>query len=197
MTEAHFERESMNHSFDLSDAGGAWAEGKRMAVRRGAALPHRCLICNAPGDVELHQTFTWLNPGAFLLLLFGILPFVVVAMIFRRRFALRFSLCARHAERRRRGVLLRGAGLVWFLLLPFFLIALLGRTRNGFGTGSEAPELFLLFAVLVGIVAILVGAWMSYTTKAKHIGDVEARFDVPKVFLDSLPSGPPEPPPHW
>src|SRR5262249_28232384 len=64
--------------------------------RMGYDLPDLCMKCGAPAMVYKAKTFSW-HPGwVYILLFFGLLPFIIVALIMTRRMTVRVPLCEAH-----------------------------------------------------------------------------------------------------
>ena len=45
----------------VDDSGGIWRDGDLLVIRKGAVMPDRCVICNAPAGGR-RLTFAWLEP---------------------------------------------------------------------------------------------------------------------------------------
>jgi hypothetical protein len=59
-------------------------------------LPDVCMKCGAPATVRKAKTFSW-HPGwVYVLLLLGLLPFVIVALVMTKRRTVRAPLCDAH-----------------------------------------------------------------------------------------------------
>ena len=83
-------------------AGGFWREGRTLVALRDAALPDLCVRCGDPGDGRrIRHRLSWHHPALFLLLLFWLIPYVIVALAIRRHAV---SVCARHRSIRRRSL---------------------------------------------------------------------------------------------
>lgn len=163
-----------------------WAEGARLIVRKGATLPERCVRCNAPAEAYFKRTFRWHAPWPYVLILWGFLIYVLVALFGTRRMNLRVPLCAHHAEifrfgRRLQtvgffGILVLFPGIIlyrhWDLAWPIDLAAVLGT------------------AMLLLLAAMIIGSSMTSTIKADQITATHGRFTAGAAFLASCPD-------HW
>jgi len=104
--------------YDAVAAGDVWqSSGSTIAIRDGAVLPPRCIKCNAPADGgQVQRKFIWNNPALLVLIFLAVIVYVIVAMCTRKTARVTFSVCKRHADRRRMGViggwLLVAAGIV-------------------------------------------------------------------------------------
>jgi hypothetical protein len=59
-------------------------------------LPEVCLRCGAPGTVFKRKTFSWFPGWIYVLLVTGLVPFLVVALVLTRRRTVEAPLCAEH-----------------------------------------------------------------------------------------------------
>jgi hypothetical protein len=113
-----------NHDVGEDDrAPDAWQDDRFLVVRRGANLSDRCLRCGQ--DVTgkaLERKVTFLPALWYLALLPGLLPFLLVELLFAERSTIRFGLCARHRSLRRKIILgywIVGSSGAGFLLYSF------------------------------------------------------------------------------
>lgn len=94
-------------------ATGCRREGKILIVPKDAGLPHRCVKCNAPAQMESRK-FAWHSWGYYLLILVNIILYAIVATLVQKRAKIEIGLCADHRARRTKwriaaAVLLAGA----------------------------------------------------------------------------------------
>jgi hypothetical protein len=90
--------------------------GDLVVVPVGSDLPARCIMCNAPAKTPIKKSnLQWHTPWLYLLLLFNLLVYAIVAMIVRKTMKLSPGLCQEHATRRSKRVygLLGGAVLAF------------------------------------------------------------------------------------
>lgn len=59
-------------------------------------LPSVCAVCGEPADARKRKTFSWHTPLAYLGLLAGLLPFIIIALILTKRMTVHVPLCERH-----------------------------------------------------------------------------------------------------
>ena len=106
-------------------ASGVWRDGKRLVMRRGVALPDRCVKCNASADgYRLQCKFEWFvryGPVAELACLFLLGPWAIWLRKERRIDIVQVGLCTRHRHRRRR--LMRACWMVGAFALSLALLA--------------------------------------------------------------------------
>ena len=133
------------------DSGaGLWQDRGLLVVDNGAGLPPRCVVCNAPASgAPLPRTLSWHPAGWYLLVLFNVLVYAIVAMIVRKTATIHVGLCDRHRARRRLWI-----AIAWALFaIAFALPACLMPFGDGavFVGGMLLPPL-LIAAGLCGIL---------------------------------------------
>jgi hypothetical protein len=154
-----------------ADGDVAWRDGKDVVMLRDKPLPSRCVKCNAhvAGTVKPRK-FYWHTPWLFLLIFVGILFYVIVALIARKKTEHAVALCPAHAKRRRNVII--GAFAAFFAGL---LVAFSGS--DYFGPG-----------ILLFVIAILIGLLGTRLLVPTKIDDRYVRFrGASPAFLDSLP----------
>ncbi len=158
---------------------GVWRDQSKMIVSKGAALPDRCVKCNAlaPGP-KFKKKLTWHPPAIFILIFVALLIYLVVAMILRKTAIVELGLCEEHMARHRRNV-----RITWVLLLlgvGGLVVALLVGDNNFLLAG-----ILLIFAgIIYGVVAVRI-VWPA------RIDDKFAWLKgVNKDYLNELPQWP-------
>jgi hypothetical protein len=151
-------------------APDCWREDDVLVMRTGSALPERCVKCNAPAIKPIKTTtFYWHHPGWYLLILFYVFLYVIVALIVRRKAKAAIGACAKHRMRRR---IFMGVG--WGGLI-------LGIAA--FSAGDIGVALGLTI-ILIAAIAGIVGSRFVYPTR---ITDTEMRLKgCGEAFLASL-----------
>lgn len=129
-------------------AGAMWRHGRRLIIQKDAILPHRCVKCNAAAaDHSMRKTYYWHPPVLYLTLLAGILVYVILALILRKRGTIRFSLCPAHRLRRTMHIAL---SLLLAIGSPILCIALAVQLDHPW------PLLLMLIVIIAtGIYAVL------------------------------------------
>ena len=161
--------------------GGAtadvWCDGKWLVMDVDATLPHRCVKCNAPAAMPMkRKTLYWHHPAIYLLLLFWIVIYVIVALIARKTIKLEVGLCEEHRAARRTSLIIGTVGMFGSIPVAMGLAQL------------EQPGLALLAGIggFVGFVIYLMV--MARILYAKKIDSDEARIGgCGEEFLASLP----------
>lgn len=73
---------------------------KSIKLRRREAtskeLPFRCMCCGEPAITAKRKSFSWTPPWALAFLAMGLVPYVILALIFTKRMQVRVSLCQDH-----------------------------------------------------------------------------------------------------
>src|SRR5262249_33622897 len=97
--------------------------------RRGL-LPQTCMVCGSPADLRKSRTFSWHTPLAYLGLLAGLLPFIIIALVLTKRMSVGVPLCRAHKGH-------------WAKRTLFVLGTLLGLVALGIGVtaiqANQAP----------------------------------------------------------
>jgi hypothetical protein len=159
------------------DAADVWCDGKWLVMDVDARLPHRCIKCNEPAEVPMkRQTLYWHHPAIYLLLLFWIVIYVIVAAIARKTLKLEVGLCAEHRLARRKA-------------LTIGLIGLFGIFPAAFAIAwfdQPGPALLVGLVGFFGfVIYLMIKARILY---AKKIDTDEARIGgCGEQFLSSLP----------
>lgn len=91
----------------IESKGGIWRDGNRLVMYKGATLPDRCVHCNASANGRrLKRTLYWHHPLIYLVILAGLLVYVIVALVIRKKAVVAIGMCDRHYARRLRSMLL-------------------------------------------------------------------------------------------
>jgi hypothetical protein len=95
----------------IGSKSGIWRDGNKLVMYKGARLPDRCVHCNAPANGRrLNRTLYWHHPLIYLVVLAGVLVYVIVALVVRKKAVVAIGMCDRHYTRRLRSMLL------WWLI---------------------------------------------------------------------------------
>src|SRR5262249_16064979 len=120
--------------------------------------PPICMCCGEPAEIRVRKTFRW-NPGwAYLALLLGLLPFIVVSLLTTWTRNVYTPLCGRHAGywRYRTGVVVGG------LLTPILVAVLLGVA--GVNVGGKWVGFGWLAAAVIFLPWLIYAAILSATS---------------------------------
>lgn len=125
-------------------AGGVWRRGKALVAAKEAKFPEKCIHCGATNDLQrLKKRLYWHHPAIYLTIFAGLLVYVIVALVVRKRADIEISICA--ADRSRRRVKIALAWLLWIAVFVSF--PLLGTTYAREWMWVFPP--FLLIAAVV------------------------------------------------
>jgi hypothetical protein len=109
---------------------GAWRDGSLLVISKGASLPNRCVSCDAPAlERPLRIRLAWHSPLAYLALLVGLLPYVLVSLKITKRLEACVGICDQHAKKRRMFILVTAS--VFLLGLSLFALVLTDTVPNG------------------------------------------------------------------
>lgn len=154
----------------------AWRQGRKLILRHGGQLPHRCVKCNAPAVTPIKQRKVyWHHPAVYLAFLLNILIYIIVALIVRKSAKVAPGLCPAHQRRRTVGLLIGWIG------VPLTLVAFIG------GAAGDAPLVAVagLVGLLAAIIAALILARIVIPSRIdKEYATLKGCGD---AFLDSLP----------
>lgn len=147
---------------------GIWRDDDLLIVRIGSALPARCVKCNEPAARWKKQTLYWHHSNLYFLLPLGLVVYLIVMLMVRRRILLSVGVCQRHLDRRSRSMaialLLTTSGSVAIILAT----CLMGSTHRSFSL-----PIFLSGVGLV-IGGAVYGVLGSRLLRAKRIDPIFA-----------------------
>jgi hypothetical protein len=146
--------------------GELWRDGDVLVFRKGAELPRRCVKSNEPAEHFLRRKLQWCPPWAYLGLLGGLLPFLVLAIVLTKKAEAEIGLNDEWFHRRRTRILI-----AWLLCL------------GGLGLAIAAAVIESGVAAIIGGVTFLVG--LIYTAIAVPIVQVK-RIDDDYVWLKGI-----------
>jgi hypothetical protein len=160
-----------------ADGGRVWRDGRHVVLAPGAAMPPRCVKCNAPAVLPSRQrTVYWHHWGFYFIILLNILIYAVVALIVRKRARIDPGLCARHKRRRAIWIGVGWAGVV----AAIAAIAWSSDPPAGVAVG--------VLILLVALVAAIIGARIVVP---REISTERIRLaGCGRSFLESLPQWP-------
>jgi hypothetical protein len=148
-------------------------------------LPSVCMRCGDEATVTKDRNFSWYPQWVIVLLLAGLLPFLIVALLMTKRMRLMAPMCDRHAGHWLRFRLFAFGGLVGIFGLVItgaFLLAANDRTLNDVGGGV------MVFSGLAFLVWLFVAAfWQISLIRAIEITDDDMRLaGVSEEFREAL-----------
>lgn len=117
-------------------------------------VPDRCMQCGAPAAVYREKTFSWYPPWVYVLLLAGLLPFLIVALVLTKKKRVPVPLCHAHRNHwawRNAVMLLSFLGLGGLAIAAVVLVNM-AAGPNGFDQYSG----FICGGSVVGLIVWLV-----------------------------------------
>lgn len=158
--------------------GAAAAPGRESVRRDGErlwvpianpVLPNFCVRCGAPGQ-PITKKFNWINPLLYLLILFGIIGIVVLAIVQAvagKKMTLGIPLCPEHLASRKRMILI--GALLTFGCVPLGILL-------GYTLGDLGPVIGLLVGFVAFFTGIILWARAVAIIQAKKIDDTHGEF---------------------
>jgi hypothetical protein len=126
----------------------AWRDKRVMVMLPDAPIPHRCVKCNDAVDepTKMRKVF-WHSPWLYLLLLFNVLIFAIVAAIVRKKATVAAGLCTAHKKRRRTMITI-----AWVGALAGVVLVYLGAASSAGIWGAFAGVLLSLGSIIFGMI---------------------------------------------
>jgi hypothetical protein len=167
---------------DDAERPAVWRDGRLVIIPHGAELPDRCWKCNAPAHgLVLRRQFSWHPPVYFLILLLGVLPYLVVAILVSRKAKVSLGICDYHLAHRRRNL-----AVAWTLALAGIGL-MIGRTLT-ITDARISIRLFYIVGIALLVVGILYGIAFATVGTPRRIDKHAASISgAGRPFLDSLP----------
>jgi hypothetical protein len=132
----------------------------------GEDFPRLCMRCGREADCDVSQKFAWMPGWVFVFLLFGMLPFLIVALITRKTMLIVAPMCADHAGHWRARKLYVWLGLLFWIAFGIALAAL------GDELPKDAGAPLVIFGIVGGLVWLISAAvFASGAIKASEIRD--------------------------
>ena len=133
---------------DLYEGEGLWREGRLLLVRKGAEFPDRCLRCNAPAEGHrFERKLSWHRPSWYLLILFNLIIYVVVALCVRWTARISAPICPVHLAKRRIAIFFGWAG-----SLAGIALIVLGVNDPDYEICAGIGGILFLVSLLVGVI---------------------------------------------
>src|SRR5260370_25999789 len=138
-------------------------------------LPRICMVCGQAASQFRHKTMYWHPPWVFVLLLLGLLPFAIAALLTQQRLRLYAPLCANHQHH-----WLSRSLTIWLSLLGFVILGIgsfifysLMEAQQRRGRVNDAAFGFFCIGSLVLLVIwlVLVFVMQLSAVRPKEISD--------------------------
>jgi hypothetical protein len=114
-------------------------------------MPRVCMRCGAESELFRSQTFAWMPPWVHVLLFFGLLPWVIVALILRKTMRVEAPVCRRHANHWRARKLYIWLGLLWWIAYGVAVALVVDQVDQ------DAANVLVGVAVIGGLLWLVVG----------------------------------------
>ena len=143
-------------------------------------MPQRCVKCNEPADQPtIARKVYWYSPWLYLLLLFNIIIFALIAVLVRKTAMVAPGLCVEHKKRRRTAIALSWTG------------ALIGIVVMYVGMATPLGVWGAAMGVLVILASVVAGMIFGRVVYASRIDKSYVRLKGSgELFLRSLPPFP-------
>lgn len=132
-------------------AGNMWRLGDLLIATKNTELPPICIKTGAPATVYKTRKLSWHSPWAYLGLLLGLIPFVIIASIITKRGSLRVGLSARAAATRSKWIAAGWIGTVAIIA--------------GMVVGSNAADDRDHIPMVVGLGIVLLLTWVIIASR--------------------------------
>jgi hypothetical protein len=168
-----------------STSEGVWRSGNLLVMRKGAQIPDRCIKTNQLANGKRFKAVLyWHPPDIYLLILLGLLVYVIVAIVVRKKAVVYVGVTEETLQKRRRAILWSwGVGIAGIIL---FFSALSLQSESAMGVLILLSLILMLGGLIGGIVkATLV-----------NVDRIEGEYvwirGVTKEYLTLLPEWNPE-----
>jgi hypothetical protein len=132
---------------------GVWHKKRTLIMSKDATLPDRCVKCNLPAQgSRLKRSLQWHHPILYVLIFAGLIIYLIVALIARKKAVIYVGLCQEHLAKRQRDVAIAW-GIGALSLLCFVLTIVLNDATFLLGT-----LVFLIAAIIYAIAVARVVA---------------------------------------
>jgi hypothetical protein len=164
---------------------GVWRDGYQLVMHKQSQLPFICVKTNEPADDWLRCKLYWHPDVIYLSILFGFVPYLIVALAVRSRADVEIGLCRKQIVRRRRRL-----GWAWPLILISCSLVTAGvvysRHRGEIGG----------LAMFLGMISFIVGGILMISARLVRAARITDQYvwikGVNPAFLARLPPFPGE-----
>jgi hypothetical protein len=145
--------------------GGVWRQGSILVMHKMAPLPPICLKSGQPANQWLKQNMSWHHPLCYLGLLGGVIPFVIVALIFTKRANIQIGLTDEWMARRKSWIMIGwGTGLLGLALFAGGIVLAVQGFEN-------FPVVGIVVGLITAITGFLIGNFGGTLVSPKKIDD--------------------------
>jgi len=136
-------------------------EGNLLVAPPQIVLPDKCIICGKDPARRYEKMFYWSSPILALTILAGVLIYLIIVLIVRKKGIVSFGLCEEHAAKRSRGIVILTLSIIASVIAMFGLplaVILLGQQRI---FPEQIGTILALLFFLAGLIALIVLIAMS------------------------------------
>jgi hypothetical protein len=159
---------------------GLWRDDKKLVMHKQAQLPDRCIKCNAPiHGLNLQRKLSWMNPVWFILMLFGIIGWIVFAILsatIKKKALVDMGLCEQHVTNRKNHMTVGWAAAIFGAVLIVMAFSM------------DKPLVILLGFVMLVVGAIIASMAANVVTVSKMDDNYIWLTRVNKDYLSNFPA---------
>lgn len=142
----------------MHNVSTVWHSKSVLVMTKQAALPDRCVKCNAPTQHKLKRNLRWHHPAIYLLIAGGMLFYIILALCLSKNATINVGLCETHSAARKRDI-----AITWLLVLASFA---------GFYLAVAVNEpTFLLVGVVLFLSGVIYGIVKARVVAPQKIDD--------------------------
>jgi hypothetical protein len=164
----------------------------------GGHLPDVCMRCGAQAWSQRSKSFAWCPPWVAILILAGLLPYIIVAIVLTKRMTVRVPLCDEHKSHWSWRAWFVGLGAVLLLVLGVaclvVLAALDNQRKQNFGGSQSNPLGGILCAgtAVAGLVWLFAAAIIQQRAirPSEITDDSITLVNVAPGFVEAVEQGP-------
>jgi hypothetical protein len=151
-------------------------------------LPRICLRCGASASVTRSKNFSWYPPWVIVLILAGVVPFAIVAMVLTKRMRLQAPLCPQHKGHWFNRNLFIVLGALALVILGVASIVLMASLDKQPGPRNNLAGFLCLGVGALGLVWLIAVVIVQATAiRPREITDREMTLmGVAREFVDAL-----------
>lgn len=165
--------------------GQIFHKGKLLVVHKRSLLPDRCVKCNEPTQDRLRRKLSWHNPLVYLLILFNLLIYALVALSVRKTAVFDIPLASRYKSAR-----IRWMVTAWLIFLVSIALLVLGIVVSERGENVFSTFCIIQFPFAF-ITSLLMGVFGCRVVYASKIDDQYAWIGgTCEEFRQSFPEWP-------
>ncbi|MBP3957344.1 hypothetical protein J8F10_19030 [Gemmata sp. G18] len=147
----------------------------------GEYFPRLCMRCGRPADHDVPQTFAWMPVWVTFLILLGLGPWIIMALVMRRTMRVVAPMCGKHRGHWRARKLFVWLGLLWWIAVAVAL----GVFWDALPKAATGP--LFIGALFGALIWVIVGMLLANgAIKALEIRDRGIELgNVNKVFAEA------------